>query len=66
MTFSLNIKTAEDKANEAAAVEAARIKADALAYLAATDWMVVRQMETGESIPSEITEARAAARIASD
>jgi len=37
-------------------------KAEALAYLASTDWYVVRFAETGAPIPGEVTEKRAAAR----
>lgn len=34
-----------------------------LAYLASTDWYVVRFVETGVAIPSEITQLRAQARL---
>jgi hypothetical protein len=34
----------------------------ALAYLAATDWMIIRQIETGALCPGGIIEARAEAR----
>lgn len=37
-------------------------KAEARAYLASTDWYVVRQTETGEKIPAEVTKKRQAAR----
>jgi hypothetical protein len=33
-------------------------------YLANTDWYVTRHHETGEPIPADVTEARAAARAA--
>jgi hypothetical protein len=33
-------------------------------YLASTDWYVIRQGETGEPIPADVTDARAAARAA--
>lgn len=39
-------------------------KEEALAYLASTDWYVVRFSETGEPIPEEIKQARADARVA--
>ena len=40
-----------------------KINADSLAYLASTDWYVVRFAETGVAIPSEVSAARAAARV---
>jgi len=40
--------------------------AEKLAYLASTDWYVVRYTETGEPIPDEIKAARAAARVRID
>ena len=36
----------------------------AAAYLAATDWMVIRQSETGQPVPDNILRARAEARAA--
>lgn len=39
-----------------------QVRAEALAYLAATDWYVLRQMETGEAVPSDVAQRRAAAR----
>ena len=39
-----------------------QIKADALAYLASTDWYVVRFSETGVVIPDDIKTLRAEAR----
>lgn len=48
---------------ELAAVSDAEVaKAEALAYLAATDWYVTRQMETGKAIPEDVVARRAAAR----
>lgn len=35
---------------------------EARAYLAETDWYVIRQQETGEPVPAEILAERAAAR----
>jgi hypothetical protein len=46
----------------AAAQEQDQINAEALAYLASTDWLVVRYMETGVAIPLDISEARQDAR----
>lgn len=34
------------------------------AYLSATDWYVIRSIETGTPVPDDITKARAAARAA--
>lgn len=39
-----------------------RINADALAYLASTDWYVIRKQETGTDIPEEILAKRQEAR----
>ena len=41
-----------------------QINADALAYLASTDWYVVRFSETGVAIPDDIKTARQVARDA--
>ena len=38
------------------------VNATAQAYLASTDWMVIRQQETGAAVPQEVADARAAAR----
>lgn len=32
-------------------------------YLASTDWYIVRRAETGEEIPQDVLDARAAARL---
>jgi len=37
--------------------------AKAQAYLASTDWMVLRQADSGEVMPNNIKELRAAARL---
>ena len=42
----------------------AQKNAEALAYLAKTDWYVTRKMETGEAIPAAILTARQEAREA--
>ena len=39
-----------------------RINADALAYLASTDWYVIRKQETGVEIPADILAKRQEAR----
>ena len=38
--------------------------AEARLYLAATDWLLLRQIETGKAIPSTVATARQAARLA--
>lgn len=43
-------------------VEADQSRQSAIAYLSSTDWYVVRQFETGEKVPDEISELRAEAR----
>lgn len=40
--------------------------AEKLAYLASTDWYVVRYAETGVAIPAEVSTARSAARTRID
>lgn len=40
----------------------AKINAEARAYLASTDWYVIRQQETGQPVPSDVQALRAAAR----
>lgn len=45
-------------------IEDPKIKSDALAYLASTDWYVVRFAETGKEIPDEVMIERAHARKA--
>lgn len=52
------IRRAEDRAAEAAADAVARD----LAFLAATDWYVLRKAETGAAIPPDVATARAEAR----
>ena len=41
----------------------AGIKAEALAYLASTDWYVTRKAETSVEIPEEVSRLRAEARL---
>jgi len=45
-----------------AQVEQEKTNAEALAYLASTDWMVIREMDCGVVCPADIKAARAAAR----
>lgn len=52
-------------AREAAlAAEATRVAA--VRYLAETDWLIVRQMETQKPIPADVLTKRAEARLAAD
>ena len=48
---------------EVAAELAAHTKAEALAYLASTDWYVTRKIETGVEIPEEVSRLRAEDRL---
>jgi hypothetical protein len=45
-----------------AKVEQERINAEALAYLASTDWMVIREIDAGVPCPLQVKEERALAR----
>jgi hypothetical protein len=49
-------------AEEIAAAAQAATNRQARAYLASTDWYIVRFAESGVAVPAEITTARAAAR----
>lgn len=46
-----------------AQVEQEKINAEALAYLASTDWMIVREVETQVPCPAEVKQLRAEARL---
>jgi hypothetical protein len=46
-----------------AAINQQAINAEARAYLASTDWMIVRFAETGVAVPQSVLDARAAARV---
>lgn len=56
------IVTAAERSAQAEAEDLKRRTAEAVAFLASSDWLVVRQAETGEPIPEDISAARAAAR----
>lgn len=60
--MKLKIKTVEELLAERDAQEREKARAEARAYLASTDWLVVRQAETGMPVPDEVAEKRAAAR----
>lgn len=52
-----------DKKGAQARAEARQLaRAEAAAFLAQTDWMVVRQVETGQAVPEDIRTRRAQAR----
>jgi len=55
----LELAWVDVQAKEAQAV----INSEAQAYLASTDWMVLRQADSGEVMPNNIKDARAAARL---
>lgn len=57
------VKTAHDKEREASEQLQSQINAEALAYLASTDWYVNRSKETGAAIPADILVEREAARL---
>lgn len=44
-------------------VEQEKINAEALAYLASTDWLIVREVETQVPCPPEVKQLRAEARL---
>jgi hypothetical protein len=46
-----------------AQVEQERINAEALAYLEATDWMIIREAETQVVCPADVKQLRAEARL---
>jgi hypothetical protein len=45
-----------------AQVEQDKVNAEALAYLASTDWMIIREVDSGVLCPSDVKLARAQAR----
>ena len=56
------VKTAQDKEREASEQLQAQINSEALAYLASTDWYVIRMHETGEPVPEGVLAERETAR----
>lgn len=38
-------------------------KAETIGYLVSTDWYVIRSIETGEAVPTEISEKRNESRL---
>jgi hypothetical protein len=58
----LTIKTAADLAAEARQAQLDAAAASARAYLADTDWLVVRAAETGKPVPADVAQVRATAR----
>lgn len=45
-------------------VEQEKLNKDSLKYLAETDWLIIRESETGVACPENIKQARASARLA--
>lgn len=46
-----------------AEVEQEKINAEALAYLASTDWLIIREIDSGVVCPAEVKAAREQARL---
>ena len=70
MRYEHNLATGEVTEHEdapatqpSAADLQSQANAAAQAYLASTDWMVLRQADSGEAMPNNIKDARAAARL---
>jgi hypothetical protein len=61
--MKLIVKTKADLVAEEAARIATQAKREARDYLEATDWMIVRQAETGTPVPVEVLQQRADARL---
>ena len=59
-----NVPAPEFTDAEIAVNAQASINSESLTYLASTDWYITRQAETGVAVPSDITTARADARLA--
>jgi hypothetical protein len=59
-----NTPEAEFTDAEIAANAQREINQENLAYLADTDWYVIRKADTGTAVPSDIADARAVARAA--
>tara|TARA_R110000822_G_scaffold107968_2_gene237312 strand:+ start:4595 stop:4786 length:192 start_codon:yes stop_codon:yes gene_type:complete len=49
-------------ATKIAAAQQSKVNAEARAYLASTDWYVIRFQETAVAVPADIASARQAAR----
>ena len=47
----------------ASKIQQDQINAEALKYLAETDWYVIRQMDSGEAMPEDVKAKRAEARL---
>lgn len=54
--------TVEDKAQQSEEARRAADNTEARAYLAETDWYVIRLQETGQPVPDDVLASRAAAR----
>lgn len=60
--MKLHIRTPEEIAAEAQARAENALRTEARAYLYDTDWLVVRQAETGTMMPEAVLKMRAQAR----
>ena len=56
------MKTSEQREAEQLAELRASVRAEALSYLAKTDWFVTRLTETGKAIPDDVLKLRQEAR----
>jgi hypothetical protein len=54
--------TVEDKDRQAEEAQRATGNTEARAYLAETDWYVIRLQETGQPVPDDVLKSRAEAR----
>jgi len=61
-TYPKTNKTWSQSVAELKDQKIANLKSNANSKLAETDWYIIRNADTGDSIPSEITEARSAIR----
>ncbi len=62
--MGLTIRTARDLDAAREEAEHARRRAEAQRYLAETDWMVIRAVETGKPVAEAVAASRAGARQA--
>lgn len=56
------MKTKAQVDAEAKAAKQEAEQSEARAYLASTDWLIVRHAETGQAVPLSVTEKRQTAR----
>jgi hypothetical protein len=51
-----------EKVKTKSEIESDQARSSAISYLSSTDWYVIRQLETGQEVPQDVSEARAEAR----